>query len=195
MQLLKKSCLLVLGLAMLVLARPMSVLAATADPVLEWIGIMNDTVLAGGTNPLVTSRVVALVSASLFDAVNGIDGRLQPIHVEADAPRCASERAAAVQAAYAMLLKLYPAQSDSLTMHRNASIAAITEGNPHSVQAGIAWGQQVADSIWDWRSTDGFNPLPRLSVCSVSWGRPPPLAFGGQLHSSTHPVLAHNSPP
>jgi len=158
MQLLKKSCLLVLGLAMLVLARPMSVLAATADPVLEWIGIMNDTVLAGGTNPLVTSRVVALVSASLFDAVNGIDGRLQPIHVEADAPRCASERAAAVQAAYAMLLKLYPAQSDSLTMHRNASIAAITEGNPHSVQAGIAWGQQVADSIWDWRSTDGFNP-------------------------------------
>src|SRR5437899_4729300 len=27
---------------------------------------------------------------------------------------------------------------------------------------------------------------------SVSWGRPPPLAFGGQLHSSTHPVLAHN---
>src|SRR2546429_8194987 len=103
MQLLKKSCLLVLGLAMLVLARPMSVLAATADPVLEWIGIMNDTVLAGGTNPLVTSRVVALVSVSLFDAVNGIDGRLQPIHVEADAPRCASERAAAVQAAYAML--------------------------------------------------------------------------------------------
>src|SRR2546429_7909936 len=82
MQLLKKSCLLVLGLAMLVLARPMSVLAATADPVLEWIGIMNDTVLAGGTNPLVTSRVVALVSASLFDAVNGIDGRLQPIHEE-----------------------------------------------------------------------------------------------------------------
>ncbi len=158
MQLLKKSCLLVLGLAMLVLARPMSVLAATADPVLEWIGIMNDTVLAGGTNPLVTSRVVALVSASLFDAVNGIDGRLQQIHVEADAPRCASERAAAVQAAYAMLLKLYPAQSDSLTMHRNASIAAITEGNPHSVQAGIAWGQQVADSIWDWRGTDGFNP-------------------------------------
>jgi PAP2 superfamily len=26
--------------------------------------------------------------------------------------------------------------------------------------AGIAWGQEVADSIWDWRSTDGFNPPP-----------------------------------
>jgi membrane-associated phospholipid phosphatase len=160
MRLLEESSLLVFGLAMLLVARPMSVSAATPDPVLEWIGIMNDTVLAGGTNPLVTSRVVALVSASVFDAVNGIEGRFQPIHVAADAPRYASERAAAVQAAYAMLLKLYPAQSVSLTMHRNASIDAITEGNPHSVQAGIAWGQEVADRIWDWRSTDGFNPPP-----------------------------------
>src|SRR5206468_4946357 len=49
--------------------------------------------------PTRRSSDLALVSASLFDAVNGIDGRLQPIHVEADAPRYASERAAAVQAA------------------------------------------------------------------------------------------------
>jgi hypothetical protein len=72
----------------------------------------------------------------------------------------ASERAAAVQAAFAMLLKLYPAQSSSLTMHHDASIAAITAEKPQSIAAGIAWGQQVADSIWDWRSTDGFSPPP-----------------------------------
>jgi membrane-associated phospholipid phosphatase len=160
MRLLRKSCLLALGFAMLLVARPMSVSATTPDPVLEWIGIMNDTVLAGGTNPLVTSRVVALVSSAAFDAVNGIEERFQPIHVTAEAPRQASERAAAVQAAYAMLLKLYPAQSDSLTMHRDASIAAITMEKPQSIAAGIAWGQEVADSIWDWRSTDGFNPPP-----------------------------------
>ena len=138
MPLLKGICVLVLGLAMLLVARPMSVLASTPDPVLEWIGIMNDTVLAGGTNPLVTSRVVALVSSSVFDAVNGIEERFQPIHVTVEAPRHASERAAAVQAAYAMLLKLYPAQSDSLTMHREASIAAITGEKPKSIAAGIA---------------------------------------------------------
>ena len=160
MRLLKKPCLLVLGSVMLLAACPMSISAATPDPVLEWIGIMNDTVLAGGTNPLVTSRVVALVSASVFDAVNGIEERYQQIHVMTNAPRHASERAAAVQAAYAMLLKLYPAQSDSLTMHRDASIAAITGEKPQSIAAGIAWGQEVADSIWDWRSTDGFNPPP-----------------------------------
>jgi hypothetical protein len=157
---LNKSCLLVFAFTMLLAASPMSILAATPDPVLERIAIMNDTVLAGGTNPLVTSRVVALVSASVFDAVNGIEGRYQAIHVTAEAPRHASERAAAVQAAFAMLLKLYPTQSSSLTMHHDASIAAITGEKPQSIAAGIAWGQQVAGSIWDCRSTDGFNPPP-----------------------------------
>ncbi len=160
MQLLKKSCLFVLGFVMLLGTHPMPVSAAAPDPVLEWIGIMNDTVLAGATNPLVSSRVVALVSSSVFDAVNGIDGRHQQIHVTSNPPRHASERAAAIQAAYAMLLKLYSTQSDSLTKHRDASIAAITGEKPESIAAGMAWGQTVADRIWDWRSTDGFNPPP-----------------------------------
>jgi membrane-associated phospholipid phosphatase len=157
MPLLKRHCVLILGFAMLLLARPVSVSAATPDPVLEWVGIMNDTVLAGGTNPLITSRVVALVSSSVFDAVNGIEERYQPIRVTAEAPRHASERAAAIQAAYAILLNLYPPQSNTLTMHRDASI---TGEKPQSIAAGIAWGQEVADSIWAWRSTDGFNPPP-----------------------------------
>jgi hypothetical protein len=158
MRLAKNCCLLVFGFVMMLVARPTLASATVPDPVLEWIGIMNDTALAGGTNPLITSRVVALVSSSVFDAVNGIEGRYQPIHVTTEAPRHASARAAAVQAAYAMLLKLYPAQSDPLTMHRDASIAAIMGEKPQSIAAGIAWGQEVADSIWDWRSTDGFNP-------------------------------------
>ena len=164
MRLLKKSCLLVLAFALLLVARPMPISAATPDPVLEWIGIMNDTVLAGGTNPLVTSRVVALVSSSVFDAVNGIEGRHQQIHVTTVPPHHASKRAAAVQAAYAMLLYLYPAQSATLTAQRDASIASLASGHEgegaKSIQAGVAWGQTVADSIWTWRSTDGINPAP-----------------------------------
>jgi hypothetical protein len=48
---------------------PMSSAAAVPDPVLQWIGVMNDTVLAGGTSPLATTRVVALVSASVYASV------------------------------------------------------------------------------------------------------------------------------
>jgi hypothetical protein len=56
---------------MLIATGPAPALAAAPDAVLEWIAIMNTTVLAGASSPLVSSRNVALVSASVFDAVNG----------------------------------------------------------------------------------------------------------------------------
>jgi hypothetical protein len=49
------------------------------------------------------------VQASVFDAVNGIDHRYTPIHVTSSAPGGASRRAAAIQAAYAVLIKFYGA--------------------------------------------------------------------------------------
>src|SRR5262250_747362 len=74
--------------------------AAVPDPVLQWIGIMNDTVLAGGSNPFLTFRIVALVSASVFDAVNGIDLCYQLLYVKPNVSGNASRRATAVEAAY-----------------------------------------------------------------------------------------------
>jgi hypothetical protein len=135
--------------------------AAVPDPVLQWIGIMNTTVLAGGTNPLATTRVVALVSGSVFDAVNGINPRFAPLHVVAKGPASASQRAAAVQAAFVMLVKLYPTQNASLKAQRDASIAMIaSQESATSVSAGIQWGQKVAIAIWDWRLNDGLTPNP-----------------------------------
>ena len=131
------------------------------DPVLEWIGVMNDTVIQGGTSPLHTTRVVALVSASVFDAVNGIDPQFKPLRVRPDVSRSASGRAAAIQAASAILLRVYPAQSKRLVAHRSASLAALSaQEKASSINAGIAWGQNVADAIWAWRLTDGNAPAP-----------------------------------
>ena len=91
----------------LLVSTPVAMSAATPDAVLQWIGLMNTAVLAdGSTSPLATTRVVALVSSSVFDAVNGIEPRLQPLHVKPDAPHHAPQRAAAIQAAYAILLHL-----------------------------------------------------------------------------------------
>jgi hypothetical protein len=129
-------------------AHPVSLTAATpGDSVLEWNAIMNNTSIAGGTSPLASSRVVAMVSASVFDAVNGIKPVYKPLHVRPNAPRHASQRAGAIQAAYAMLINLYPAQVGTLTTQPDASIAALASTeNAKSIQAGTAWGQRVADS-------------------------------------------------
>jgi hypothetical protein len=148
-------------LVALLVSTPLALSAATPDPVLEWIGVMNNAVIAGGTAPNVTSRIVALVSASVFDAVNGIKPRFRPLRAQPDAPHNASQSAAAIQAAYAILLNLYPAQSGMLTTRRNASLAALalTE-KAESIAAGVAWGQTAADAIWASRLTDGFAPTP-----------------------------------
>jgi hypothetical protein len=203
-----RSALLML-IAALVATSPLPVSAATPDPVLEWIGIMNDSVITGGTNPLVTSRVVALVSASVFDAVNGIEKRFRPLYVRPDAPDDASRRAAAIQAAYAMLLHVYPApaQGAILAAHRTTSLAALagSEG-AKSISAGVAWGQTVADAIWSWRLTDGITPAPPpfLGVLGIvgtpgaigAWRPTPPVnapGAGPQFASMTPWVMTRPS--
>src|ERR1700719_2708335 len=159
---------------------PRPAAAAAPDPVLEWIGVMNNTVLAAGTAPNVTGRVVALVSASVFDAVNGIEPRFRPLHVRPDAPRNASQRAAAIQAAYVILMNLYGTQQGgTLTSQHDASLAALASiEKPKSIAAGIAWGQSVADAIWTWKLTDVYAPAPPpfFGVQSIA-GAPNSLGF------------------
>jgi len=156
----------IIGVCMLVLigiavTPSPSAAAPPPDPVLEWINIMNNTVLAAGTPPFFTSRVAAMVSASVFDAVNGIDPRYRPIHVSSKAPEGASARAAAIEAAYIILADEYPTQAPALTTQVQASLAALapTE-SARSISDGVAWGQTVANDIWAWRLTDGFAPPP-----------------------------------
>jgi hypothetical protein len=193
-------------LAALLAALPAQLSAAGPDPVLEWMQITNDTVIAAGTSPLFTGRQVALVSSAVFDAVNGIERRYQQIHVTAKGPHDASPRAAAIQAAYAMLVRLYPApaQVAALTASRDASIAAISSGHgadhPRSIAAGAAWGQFVADSIWAWRLTDGFNPNPAppflgvLGRLTAGVWRPTPRADALPAMSGAGPQIATMTP-
>jgi len=126
-----------------------------ADEVTDWHEHMLAALGTAGTNPVVSTREAALVSTAVFDAVNGVERRYQPIHVDSDAPRGASKRAAAVQAAYAVLVSRFPAQATDLAAKRATSLDAIGGGEGKSVERGLAWGQQVAEAILDWRSTDG----------------------------------------
>src|SRR5258708_16751562 len=84
----------------LLAAGPVPVSAAAPDTVLEWIGIMNTTVLAGGTNPLVSTRVVALGSSSVFDAVNGIEPLFQPLQGAPAGPHNAAQLRSGSQTSY-----------------------------------------------------------------------------------------------
>src|SRR5919199_5033062 len=114
--------LLMLCVLGLTAARP-----AAADVVTEWNQITLNSIRTAATAPAVTPRVTAIVHAAVFDAVNGIERRYAPYHVDFDAPRGASRRAAAVQAAYATLVKLFPSQKATLDARREESLASITD--------------------------------------------------------------------
>src|SRR5215510_14170966 len=105
------------GLALLAL--PLALAGAVrADEVTDWHEHMLVALANGGGNSQIRSRNAAHVSAAVFDAINGIERRYTPIHVEATAPRGASKRAAAVQAAYAILLNRFPSQANDLSAKR-----------------------------------------------------------------------------
>ncbi len=174
------------GIFVLLIATACSVSAAArADEVTDWNGIMLEAAhnAVPPTSPLVMTRVAAIVQASVFDAVNGIERRYTPIHVTPAAPRGASRRAAAVQAAYASLVRLYPSQKSALDVKLAESLSAIADGeaeeHSESIARGVEWGQAVADAIWAWRSTDGFAPPPPpfLGGLAVGEWRPTPPAF------------------
>ena len=156
---------------------------AMADEVTDWNAIMFQSARVAGTTPLVMNRNAAIVQASVFDALNGIERRYTSIHVQPAAPRGASRRAAVVQAAYAAILHLYPSQQSTLDLQREASLDAIASDeaaeNSESIARGVEWGQSVADQIWAWRLTDGITPAPPpfLGGGAAGQWRPTPPAF------------------
>jgi len=173
------------------------------DVIRDWNQNMLDAALVPpATSPIVMSRVAAIVQVAVFDAVNGIERRYTPVHVVAAAPRGASIRAAAVQAAYGTLVVLYPAQHNSLDAKRAASLAEIASDaaaeNSVSIARGIVWGQTVAEAILAWRSTDGFAPAPPAFLGSNAVGkwRPTPPGFlpGAGVQFSYMTPWAINSP-
>src|SRR6185436_8144107 len=98
--------------------------------------------------------------------------------------------------AFAILLKLYPAQQSNLVAQLVVSLANLTDepgGNfGQSVMRGRAWGQRVAEEIWAWRSTDGFTPAPPPFLGSTNTGiwRPTPPGF----LSGAAPQFAYMTP-
>jgi membrane-associated phospholipid phosphatase len=140
--------------------------AAQADEVTDWNEIMLRAGLIAGTSPTTMMRTAAMVEVAVFDAVNGVSPRYQYFLVDpAGAPAGASKRAAAVQAAYAMLTKLFgsgaptpnAAQQANFEARRTVSLAEIaTDEGASAINAGIAWGQTVANAVFNSRANDGF---------------------------------------
>ena len=155
---------------------------ARADTVTEW----NQTMIAGleaaHVTPQPSSRIAAIVQASVFDALNGIKRRYTPYHVDATAPRGASRDAAVANAAYTALVALIPSQKALFDRQLTATLTQISDdpADPgQSVLRGLDWGETVANAMLAWRAGDGINAVLPPYVVGTSPGdwQPTPPSF------------------
>ena len=167
-----------------------STTSARADDVTDWNEMLFRAALVAGSPSLNVGRFAAIVQAAVFDAVNGIDRRYTPIHVDPAGPAGASRRAAAVYAAYDVLSRLYgqgglflPNQQQTLDARLAASLASIAaRESAASIASGRVWGLTVGDAIWTWRSTDGFSLDPATWVGNTTlgqWRQTPNVPYPG----------------
>jgi hypothetical protein len=196
--------------AVLALSAAMAVdpAVARADVILDWNTIALKTTAAAPFNPPLETRNLAIVHAAMFDAVNSITREFQPYAVHLHAPGWASPEAAAVAAAHAALVQLYPAQQSPLDAAYTTSLALI-HGGPGKT-SGLEIGGDVARRILALRASDGaaaavgasytpgtrpgdWNPTPPalLRALDPGWGQVQPffLRHGSQFRPGPPPAL------
>jgi len=199
----------ILGVALLFFCAATTPASAseTCSPLMEWNQFALEATVTAGQGALPQIRSLAIVHASIHDAVNAITGDYETYLPTGAAPAGASLDAAVIAAAHYALTHLFGSQAvSSLNPKRAASLAAcgLDETNP-----GISVGEAAASAIFTLRSTDGAAQanfpytapgagLPGVWVAvgpaapvAPGWGnvRPWRLESGSQFRPDAPPAL------
>ena len=152
MKLKPQSCLVIAILAIL-LAAPAS---ARADAVADWnlIAVQRIAEAKPVHPPPVTFIDMAMVQAAIYDAVQAIERRYKPYHVEI-AGASGSPAAATAKAARDVLVNLFPDQTPTID---NIYNQYLTDHSLSSADPGVAVGATAASGIIALRANDGRFP-------------------------------------
>lgn len=145
----------VLRIAAAVVALLISPHLAKADIVLHWNRIAVETLVAQGQNPFNQARYMSIVQLSVFEAVNAITGEYEPYLGTVVAPDGASVEAAAIEAAYRVLVNYFPGDPNIGPAYL-AALQAIPDGQAKT--DGIATGADAAAKMILLRTGDGSSP-------------------------------------
>ena len=131
-------------------------IAARADAVLDWNAIAVSTAVANKQNPYAQARYAAIVQLAVFEAVNSITDEYQPYLGTITAPPDASPDAAAIEAAYQVLINYFPSSQATRYADYLNSMSSIPDGPAKT--DGIAAGDAAAAAMIALRANDGSSP-------------------------------------
>ena len=161
--------------------------------ILQWNRVLTETIRTPGAHPSATIfpvRSYAMMHAAMFDAVNSIDGRYTPYLTDVPSSGRASIEAAAAQAAYNVLVSLYPSRQAIFAAELANSLQGIS---PNRARQGSRVGGFVAAHLLAVRANDGWNATPPPYVLPLTPGnwQPAPAPAGFTHYPATKIGRAH----
>jgi hypothetical protein len=156
---------------------------ARADLVTDWNAVAASTIAPPGNPAGATpaERVpvyavdLATFQVALYDTIVAFEGGYDPFASVPNAPLSgASFEAAVNEAAYRILVALYPSRSSFYLSAYTAKMAGIAGQGSTAIGRGQAVGADVANQILAWRANDGRE----TSVDITEWTNPGPTVAG-----------------
>jgi hypothetical protein len=109
----------------------------------------------GGTTPYKAQRIMAMVHAAMFDAVNSIERRYQPYLLQLPASPTTSKEAAAAVAAATILSTISAKAAEDMKGALESYLVSIPDGVAKS--DGIKLGEAAAAKVIEARTNDGSD--------------------------------------
>ena len=179
----------------------------SCSPVLQWNEYALQATVTAAQGPLPQIRSLAIVHASVHDALNAVQPTYDTYLSVTPAPAGASADGAVIAAAHHALRRLFSSQAMDLDGKRSSSLASCGVADTN---AGIGAGVNAAEAIFTLRSTDGaaqaggpyvppsnagmpgvWQPVGPAPVASPGWGKVKPwvIRSGSQFRPDLPPAL------
>ena len=181
---------------------------ARANVITDWdekaVAVVTPMSSLSGTLPYMAQRMMGMVHAAMFDAVNSIEQRYRPYLVQLPAAPTTSKEVAAAAAAAAVLATIDPKTAADMKAALATYLAPLPDGAAKS--DGIALGEAVAAKVLEARANDGcdapdaYRPrttpgvyVPTAITLSSMWPNLKPFAMANGSQFRPNPPIALES--
>jgi hypothetical protein len=181
---------------------------AFANVITDWdekaVDVVTPMSSLGGTSPYMAVRMMGMVHAAMFDAVNSIEQRYRPYLVQLPADPATSKEAAAAAAAATVLATIDAKTAGDMKAALATYLAPLPEGAAKS--DGVRLGEAVAAKVLEVRANDGCDATdayrPRTSpgvyvptpiTISSMWPDLKPFAMASGSQFRPKPPIALDS--
>jgi hypothetical protein len=181
---------------------------ACANVITDWdekaLVVVTPMASLGGTSPYMAQRMMGMVHAAMFDAVNSIERRYRPYLVQLPADPTTSKEAAAAAAAAAVLATIDAKTAGEMHVALATYLASIPDGAAKS--DGVKLGEAVAAKVLEARANDGsdapdaYRPrttpgvyVPTAITLSSMWPNMKPFAIASPSKFRPNPPIALES--